>query len=299
MNYIVVIRTAGERTYNVCKSIISSQVPNDTQIYTVQEIPFEKTLRECYKIGISSNKKWMITIDSDVLLRGNIIPELIDIANSLHESFFQFEGYVFDRFFSKYKCAGIRVYRVEYLSKAINFIPENGKELRPETYIVNRMVDLGFKTKKEKIVCGIHDFEQYYSDIYRKVYVHTRKHYRYIFSVIVLNLLSKHDLSDEKKVILRAAVDSIISNRNMSINKNLFNKTDEVLSSLSLTDQNQLLTDSDAQELVIEVLNKYPASFFNNYLSDLYLRAKGKGLNNSLKWLAIRLYYKAFHSQNV
>ncbi|WP_225852784.1 hypothetical protein, partial [Haemophilus parainfluenzae] len=59
-DFIVVIRTAGERTFEACRALVAQQVCLD-QIHVASEIPFELTLRRCYEIGIESGARWMIT----------------------------------------------------------------------------------------------------------------------------------------------------------------------------------------------------------------------------------------------
>ena len=64
------------------------------------------------------------------------------------------------------------------LPAALHYIPECVEDIRPETYILKKMKEQGFPVMKADIVIGFHDFEQYYCDIFRKIFLHSKKHTR-------------------------------------------------------------------------------------------------------------------------
>ena len=55
-------------------------------------------------------------------------------------------------------------------------IPKEGTDLRPETYALEQMRELGSPWMQIPIVLGLHDYEQYYRDIFRKSFVQAHKH---------------------------------------------------------------------------------------------------------------------------
>ena len=172
---IVVIRTVGERTFEACKALVIKQVP-EALVYVVSEQPFEATLRHCYQIGIDSGAEWMMTLDSDVLLREEAIKNLLSEAERLPPQYLQLEGLLFDKLTGIYRNVGHRIYRTKYLDKALECIPPERSEIRPEDATLKKMAALGFPSLITQTVFGIHDYQQYYADIYRKAFIHANKH---------------------------------------------------------------------------------------------------------------------------
>jgi hypothetical protein len=172
---IVVIRTVGERTFEACKALVVKQVPEEL-VYVVSEQPFELTLRRCYQIGIDSEAEWMMTLDADVLLREGAIEAFLSEAERLPPHYLQLEGLMFDKLSGIYRNVGHRMYRTQYLKTALQYIPANRTEIRPEDATLKKMGAIGFPSLIIPTVFGVHDYEQYYGDIYRKAFVHANKH---------------------------------------------------------------------------------------------------------------------------
>ena len=136
---IVVIRTVGERTFEACKALVIKQVP-EALVYVVSEQPFEATLRHCYQIGIDSGAEWMMTLDSDVLLREEAIKNLLSEAERLPPQYLQLEGLLFDKLTGIYRNVGHRIYRTKYLDKALECIPPERSEIRPEDATLKKIL---------------------------------------------------------------------------------------------------------------------------------------------------------------
>jgi hypothetical protein len=170
-----VIRSAGERTELICLQLLGQQLAED-QIRVVREVPFERALLSCYEIGINSGSDWLLTLDADVLLLPNAVECLIAEAQKMPGNFCQVEGFIFDNIFRCWRPAGNRVYRVAHLPQAIRAVPPPGAEIRPERAVLQAMAWRGHPSRRVALRVGLHDFEQYYRDLYRKAYVHAQKH---------------------------------------------------------------------------------------------------------------------------
>jgi len=180
---LVVIRAAGERTFEACYALLLQQVPPG-QIQVVDQRPFEAALRSCYELGISSGAEWMMTVDADVLIRPGAVKDLQGVANALPEQYAAVEGLVHDKLKGRYREAGHHLYRVKYLTKALSAVPEDGEEIRPEFATLQRLSRLGHPFLKCGTVFGIHDYEQFYRDLYRKAFVHGQKHPDWVEGVL-------------------------------------------------------------------------------------------------------------------
>lgn len=179
-DFIVIIRSVGERTTDLCFSLVESQFPKE-DIYVISNTkPFSMALRKSYELALNSGKKWMIAIDADVLLFSDSINRIIRKMEHVPDSLFFYEGLILDKISMQYRPAGQHVYRIKYLKEALFCLPEDGKELRAETYTRNRMIDNGYLFIREAEIYGLHDFEQFYFDIYRTCFLHSQKHSKLI-----------------------------------------------------------------------------------------------------------------------
>jgi hypothetical protein len=171
---IVVIRSVGERTEAACRNLLSQKVPED-QIITVSNAPFSATLADSYRVGIERGLQWTLCIDADVLVRPDAISKLLTMARDLPPEVCEIQGMVLDKFFGVPRPAGNHLYRTSLLPKALELLLQDEKNIRPEFYTLNRMVELGHPWVEVPFVMGLHDHEQYYKDIFRKSYVLARK----------------------------------------------------------------------------------------------------------------------------
>jgi hypothetical protein len=217
---VVVIRTAGERTETVCRNLVLREVSED-QVHLVRMVPFEAALAESYRIGIQSGAKWLMTLDADVLLRENAIGDFLAEAEAMSERFFHTEGLVYDFLTGMYRKAGHRMYRVATLTQALSCIPEFGEAIRPEFTTINRMIAAGFPVQETGTVYGIHDFEQYYRDVYRKCVVHTVKHVAWLPELIT-RWKAKQYTELDFKMAIKAVIDGLLSENEVSIDVRKF-----------------------------------------------------------------------------
>lgn len=133
-------------------------------------------MRRSFEIGLQEGRKWTLCVDADVLLRQDAILMLLLFAERQSTDVLEVQGMVFDKFFNMPRQAGNHLYRTSLLDKAMKCIPEEGVNIRPEGHMLHQMKKRGYPWVKMHYVVGLHDFEQYYSDVYRKNFVHARKH---------------------------------------------------------------------------------------------------------------------------
>jgi hypothetical protein len=81
------------------------------------------------------------------------------------------------------------------LTKAMRFIPNEGVSLRPESDTIGSMAKRGCRWIQLDQVVGIHDYEQYYKDIYKKAFLQARKFCKFRESILERwDQLAKTDL---------------------------------------------------------------------------------------------------------
>ena len=165
----IIVRCCGERTERRCIQLAEKQ----GTVYAVKGSPFGETLRKSYKLAMKFNQKWVPMIDGDVLLFDDCLRKAIAELNALPESIFCLDGKTKDKIMIKKRRAGIHIYRTELLKLALPYI--NNNNIKPETYVRKKMITKGYPTHQSKIVFGLHDYEQYYTDLWRKTVCQTQK----------------------------------------------------------------------------------------------------------------------------
>lgn len=253
---IVVIRSAGERTTDVCRDLVLQQVPPH-RVHMVCDFPFEKTLRRCYEIGIASDAKWMMTLDADVLLRQGAVQDFLNEAEALPLNYFQIEGLLHDKLSSLHRKAGHRMYRTRYLRQAVQCLPQPRTELRPERATLRKMERLGYLSEEIKMVFGIHDYEQFYKDIYRKTFVHAKKHPGKLRTLIELWTENANQDIDFQ-VALRGLYDGLMYTHSVAIDKRDFvDRAETALQELDVIEKETAPELNFCIDLVRSTLNEH------------------------------------------
>jgi hypothetical protein len=171
----VILRSAGERTKHLCYQLLREQVPPEN-IVVVDERPFTQALRRSFELGAELGRPWTLCVDADTLLRRTSIGSLLKWGRVAGSTVFQVQSNLFDKLFGFPRKAGVRLYRTSLLPKALGCIPGQDASPRPETFVRDQMSLMGFPSQYHKATVGVHDFEQFFRDIYRKGFVHAHKH---------------------------------------------------------------------------------------------------------------------------
>jgi hypothetical protein len=259
--FTVVIRSAGERTTNLCKNIVCGEVKDDL-VHLVKETPFEEALKASYSIGIKSNAKWLVTIDADVIPKKGFTKELNSIIHNVPDKLFSFKLMIFDKFFQKHRLAGFRVYRCSLLKEALSLVPSNGEQIRPEQYTVNLMEKRGYKTKIFEYVVGLHDFEQFYRDIYRKAFFHATKHPDLVAES--LTFWKKESAYDKDYIVMiKGVIDGLLSYEKPTADIRFFdNLAQKAISDLGLHEKDA--AEENLPKSTIQLIKKND-TFFKEY----------------------------------
>lgn len=174
-NVTAIIRSVGERTESLCRQLVLQQVPEEN-VHVVSNTPFSATLKDSFKKGIEQDLEWALCVDADILLRPNAVHSLVSAAEKCNTQVCEIQGLILDKIFGGTREGGPHLYRTSLLPKALELIPEEGTDLRPEYYMLQAMKAAGHPWIQTKELFGVHDFEQYYRDIYRKCFIQAHKH---------------------------------------------------------------------------------------------------------------------------
>ena len=170
----VIIRSADERTEDFCHYLISQQLPED-RIVLIKEKPFSTALARSFEIGLEFGLPWTLCIDADVLISNNAIADYLTEMEKYDETTFGLSGFLLDKFYGTRKRRGLHLYRTSLLDKALKLLDDAKDDLRPETAVKLLMEAKGHKWGIAWGLYGVHDYEQYYVDIFRKMATRAQK----------------------------------------------------------------------------------------------------------------------------
>ena len=167
------MRECGERTANTCVALLQRLFPKN-EIHRVSDRPFSATLRRSLEKGLQEGRPWLLCIDADVLIMQELTEFIAEMAR-MPDDVFVGQALVVDKLLPSQRPAGNHLYRVRFIPTALTLIPTENV-LRPETEMIQAMRTRGFLFRQSQRIVGLHDFEQYYLDIYSKAFLHSKKH---------------------------------------------------------------------------------------------------------------------------
>lgn len=256
-DFIVVIRSSKERTEKLCREIVESEASGE-DVIVLQESPFKKTLEECYAVAIQQNTKWLITVDADMLLAPGALQILLQQAENMPDSYVQLQGKILDKITGDVRKAGPRIYRVKYLPKALQISQQSDDHIRPEDHVIRNMGKLGHPSRYISQITCVHDYEQYYSDLYRKAFVHAKKHREFMVKIID-RCVKKMENDPDFRVILKATWDGLTEKGKVSIDSRLYkDKASQALKELNMSEKNSIPSGRDFTETIKKWLENRP-----------------------------------------
>jgi hypothetical protein len=176
MDVFIVIRSSKERTISACYQSIIDQGISSESIALIEEVPFSKAVMSTFKLGLKSGAKWTLGLDADVIYRTNMLREQITFADQLSDNYFMIQGMVLDKVNLIKRNTGGHLFRTSLLPIALKNFSFVLDFDRPEGTLNEKMKSLGFPYYNWDKLLAIHDYEQYYIDLFRKGYAQAIKH---------------------------------------------------------------------------------------------------------------------------
>lgn len=291
----VIIRSVGERTETACRNGLEKIFPSE-HIATVKKTPFSEAIRESFAIAMQYDLPWTLCIDADVLVDTAQLPKLLQKTSKADRRIFEIQGLVLDKFISGWRPAGNHLYRTRLMRKAIPLIPEEGLSLRPESDMLTAMTRYGYPWMQCDEKIGIHDFEQYYEDIYRKCFLHAHKMKIYPFAPLLEPYWEEKSGQDiDYLVALMGWRSGKKYDREVFVDKNfLENEVKRVLKESDIYEKETLIL-MDVIEGIIEesksnlFIHEYQETIFPSQYANRIVRAEpGSEKSNILK----RMFHK-------
>ena len=262
LNTTVIIRTAGERTVEACRFLLEQQVPK-SHIHILRDKPFAKAVRRTFEIGIAQGRKWTLAVDADILVKRNGVKELITNAENLNKKLLQklyvYQGNVLCKVFGKPRQAGFHLYQTDFLEKAFQHIPKDDFVIRPESGTYEPMVKQEYIHYIDDKIYALHDYEQYYRDMFRNGYFQTRKHfYRVEYLMNLWKERVKEDL--DYKALLYGWTYGLVNQEKLKVDLDYFDKVVQTeFPKLGLREKSEMAIPNDGSlfDFIEEKINPY------------------------------------------
>lgn len=252
----LIVRACGERTTQEAIRILGEVFPNQT-VQVVTGIPFATTLRRSLEIGIDENKTWTLCIDADVAVLKRGIKQLLAVARLQPVNVFEIQGLVIDKFFGFARPCGNHLYRTSFLKEAVKHVPDSKGTLRPEFTMIKKMETKGKLHVQLPTIVGIHDFEQFYVDVYRKCHLQSKKH-TYLADQLMARWKRLKNLDADFRVATHAFREGLDQAGIVSVDKNEAEEQRvESLANIGVSEKGLLPEGSISDEYIYKIVRDY------------------------------------------
>lgn len=250
MNLHVIVRAAGERTADyTCRELARQTFAGSVE--RVELMPFWKTLREGLERGLKSGSPWVLSVDADILPAPDAVARVQQWIAKADTRTGVLSGMFQDKLLGGIRFGGVRVYRASVIPEMLEVMPALGENVRPESSAITRLAERGWRHEKVTDLVGLHDYEQYYRDIYRKAFLHMQKHgYAAGRFFALWKKLAVEDA--DYLVALGGAADAVMELNDVDCDaSHLAFKPDSVLKRLGLEEKSVLVFNDDHYRMEI------------------------------------------------
>lgn len=171
----VIVRSAAERTADYCCADLVRQTTS-AQVERIESAPFWRTLREGLEHGLASGSEWVLSVDADVIPAPDAVQRIPACLEKADAEVGVITCLIQDKLMGGMRFGGVRIYRARAIPVLLEVMPPQGADVRPETATINRAATRGWRELQVPALLGLHDYEQYYRDLYRKAFLHMQKH---------------------------------------------------------------------------------------------------------------------------
>ncbi|WP_156957115.1 hypothetical protein [Synechococcus sp. KORDI-49] len=174
---LVVVRYTNEQSYDLCVDSLLQIGFSSDQIKTVSEVPFSLTLRKGFELLIENiSYQWLFCVDADIIFHSTYARQFLVSRTRWNGKIAVALAFVADKILGQVRVAGNHLYRRSCVGDALSFIPEEGLDIRPESYVINRLKHKNHQLLVSPAIIGLHDYFQAPADLFRKAWIHSYKY---------------------------------------------------------------------------------------------------------------------------
>lgn len=219
-----VLRTAGERTEQVCLELIKTQKEPHETVSILRERTHTEAVEKTILRALQSRADWVVAIDADMLLLPMGVSQIRADVRSATDRTFVVHPAIFDKQYGMRRW-GVTAYRRTMLDEVNERFQKikTRQDVKIEGTVIAEMQNDHNRVTFSRNVVAYHDFFQYYKSLYRKVYLNACR------NAGMNDLVRKHwrTLSDEDSdyvVMMRAMDDALTERRSLANSVTDFNE---------------------------------------------------------------------------
>ncbi|MFH0976545.1 MAG: radical SAM protein [Spirochaetota bacterium] len=255
-NLLCILRTQNERTENLSRLLLENEVGKENVI-VIHEAPFAQAVIRSFELGIDSGSEWTFCFDGDVLVVPEAINKCIEDLDQVLPKVFKIQPRLISKIHGAKIAAGFHIYRTSLLNEALKYIKPDINSLRPETFVLREMIKNGYSISHLDKIVGIHEYELYYSDIYRRMRLRGTKGGKEELEYLRKRLIKMQDIDPDFRVALKGIDDSLLK----PIHQHSINSIDSieiqsVLNDLGLKEKSRI-SDSINGDFVIDIVKSF------------------------------------------
>ncbi|MGA8262216.1 MAG: hypothetical protein WB783_18580 [Arenicellales bacterium] len=216
----------------------------DPQI--IRENTHYAAVEKTYEIGLDNGRDWTFSVDADVILEPRMVERVLDDLFSSSEDVRVAHPGVIDKLYRLKRWAGIQIYRTDSLEelRGIFKLKKQQRQLKIEGACISELRGRGRKVAFMKRVVGLHDYYQYYRDLYRKFYLNAIRNQEMNRQAMRLwSYWCRFD--DDYRVALAAMEKALEESRDLTNSVNDFSREEinETLDRLNLKEKPEMSLD--------------------------------------------------------
>ncbi len=232
MNTEVVIFATGERTAELSMELAQKQCPNVVMINDNR--PLYKKLKDLYSRNFY---KWTIISNGDLLFKKDAVANLYQYAEENEDDIFAAYGYINCKFLGL-RYASPKIYKTSVFPHMVNQIKD---VVRPEASAIGAIKKDHGRLDEIKTLTAIHDFEQYYADIFIKGFFYGIKFYDYVAKHRWKVWKQAAGQDKDMEVVMEGFKQGSLQKEKIGVSRNMFDAT-EILSRLKLKEKSPMKT---------------------------------------------------------
>ena len=173
----VIMRSVGERTENLCRHIIASEI-GDNNIHLIRNLPLHESTEAVCTHAVSASRKYTIMIGADYIPRRGWIQDMYDMAEVMTGDWLFVKGTIIDKFLMELRgdIGGPMLYPTHILEQWLDLLPTIENRMTTEASCQRHFKQQGYQVFRGKTWLALHDYEQHYRDIYRSMFIGGKKH---------------------------------------------------------------------------------------------------------------------------
>jgi hypothetical protein len=178
-NVVGVVMSVGERTEALAVELLRRQTDH---VEVIRNLPRVEATIKAYEIGLKYN--YVVISGADILPFAGVVEKFLKEIRGFNG----ISGYC-DSKFKGYGKGGIRLIKSEVLPKAIEILKNNKTAVRPDRESVVAMGNY----QTIDINTGLHEYEQYYRDIFAKIQFQMTKYPPIYQKLPMFQVMAVHD----------------------------------------------------------------------------------------------------------